>query len=660
MLKLGKSAPFEDEIEKATNENNLTEDWALIMQICDNAINYQDGAKFCLKAIMKKLHHNVPRVVLQALTLLDACVKNCDRRFLLLVASNDFITEVRKLLGKMHPSAAMKIKELIQKWSLEEFKDDPELGIIPSFYYKLKSEGAEFPSTVKEKPSVPVCTDPDAVSSQEEENDIIKAIEISLKDTGRYNMPSDYSNPGSEFSSKSLPEPIKVRTLYDFDAEEDNELTIKAGEIVMVLDNSDANWWKGSNHRGEGLFPANFVSEDLEAKPEEISVQETTVVESIPETTFSGEVKINEEKIETVICWLNEIDPSEEIPDSADMLRLEDEVYKMGPLIEGNLQSVDKRLAMLNLVNEKIMASFDLFHSLSDNFSTMPSNMKFSTEHQAFGTMRYSQQIPPSTMSTMHPNMQAFQSQPIMYIPVPTPSSQFPTMNHQVTTQPMPNVQPQASNSAQSSQGMSTNPASNQSQVEGSAGSDNSENKASVGSSMPTLNSEAPTPVMIQPYPMNAPGGFYIPQPMGMPYAQLPPNSGSLQTQGFAPGSVNIPNFMPIPFPPQQMGQYVPFQCYYPSSSNPAQMNSPLPPQNPSQEVVSNSQTSGSKEENTASTSSNPQYSSYSNDLQTVSLNASASNFQQSLKQEPLSEPNNFANGDTVKPLEPLLVSKQM
>ncbi|CAL1288725.1 unnamed protein product [Larinioides sclopetarius] len=527
MLKSGKGSPFEEDVEKATNENNLSEDWSLIMHICDNAINYQDGAKFCLKAIMKRLHHNVPRVVLQTLTLLDACVKNCDRRFLLQIASMEFTNEVRKLLGKMHPEAEKKLKLLLQKWSMEEFKDDPELGIIPSLYYKLKSEGVEFPTESEKKPAAPVCTDPDAVTSQEEENDIIKAIEISLKDTGRYDLSSelgtsnhDPTNSGLP-SSKPLPEPIKVRAMYDFDAAEDNELTIKAGEIVMVLDNSNSSWWKGSNHRGEGLFPANFVTEDLDYKPEDTpSLIAESVADTESDSTFVGEIKIDEAKIETLINWLNDTDPASEVSDSAEMLRLEDEVHKMAPLIEDNLQSVDKRIAMLSLVNEKIMTAFDLFHSLSDNWSALPPNMKYATI-----PVSQPQASIATVASTVYQTMQPFPNQQMMYVPAPSSGPQYVTAGDPAVTRPVfaAQMQPQP----HPSQGqISATP------VQQPLATDNSsaDKGTNVTNSVPTSSQVVYPPVLMNPYHPNPMGGFFVPPGMPIPF-QYPPNQPNMQPQ---------------------------------------------------------------------------------------------------------------------------------
>ena len=53
---------------------------------------------------------------------------------------------------------------------------------------------------------------------------------------------------------------MQARALYDFDAEREEELSLKAGDVVDVIDDSDTDgWWEGSLNGVIGFFPGSYV-----------------------------------------------------------------------------------------------------------------------------------------------------------------------------------------------------------------------------------------------------------------------------------------------------------------------------------------------------------------------------------------------------------------
>ena len=58
-----------------------------------------------------------------------------------------------------------------------------------------------------------------------------------------------------------------VQALFNFTAQDNDELTFQAGDWITVLDKSNANWWKGQVHGCIGIFPSNYVSAPTLNKP---------------------------------------------------------------------------------------------------------------------------------------------------------------------------------------------------------------------------------------------------------------------------------------------------------------------------------------------------------------------------------------------------------
>ncbi|XP_040170571.1 signal transducing adapter molecule 2 isoform X1 [Anopheles arabiensis] len=390
MSLFGTTSTLNADIEKTTSENNTTENWGLILDICDRVNNGSATPKDCLKCIIKRLNSPNPHVVMKAITLLDACVNNCGKQFHLEVASREFETEFKKLLQKSQPKVTTKLKLTLKRWAEDVFKSDPQLDLIPSLYRKLRDEGHDFndPSATPKRETT-LSKDPNVVSSQQEEDDIAKAIELSLKEVKNTQSPKMMSSSGTSASSlypsallSTAPaaEPRKVRALYDFEAAEDNELTFQAGEIIMVLDDSDPNWWKGQNQRGEGLFPSNFVTADLSVEPESLAASGKGAKKSVQ---FSDEqkqdgakdgqqkhllqpatVEINEEKIDRLLHLIHEADPEDPSQDTEEMLQLEQLVNQMGPMIDAELERVDRKHAQLTQSSSDLVDAINLYHNL--------------------------------------------------------------------------------------------------------------------------------------------------------------------------------------------------------------------------------------------------------------------------------------------------------
>ncbi|RWS21996.1 signal transducing adapter molecule 1-like protein, partial [Leptotrombidium deliense] len=448
----GSSSPFDPLVEKATNEFATGEDWALILDICDKVTTEVNGQKDCLRSIIKRINHPVPHVSMLSLTLLDACVSNCGKKFHLEVCSRDFESEVRKILSKGHPKVAEKMRLLIKKWAEQEFKNDPQLSLIPSLYTKLKSEGVDFGSTDPPKRKSELPSDPNVVTSNQEEEDIAKAIELSLKETKSRDSPksafsnslSSTSKGGSglypKFNTNNVTmttpkgkEPYKVRSLYDFEAAEDNELTFKAGEIVLVLDDSDQNWWKGSNHNGEGLFPANFVTTDLTAEPEPIykppekkSVQFNDDVKVNVLERETEPVEIDQEKIDRLLHLMHESDPTGETGDGEELVQLEEQCMQMAPLIDQELEKIDRKQAGLTAANQQLMDALNLYHSLmKENFPT--SNNYYNYPPNSLNAFQgYAPHVPVVVMA-QHPGMHGAMDPRMQYPAVQVSSNQLPT-----------------------------------------------------------------------------------------------------------------------------------------------------------------------------------------------------------------------------------------
>ena len=363
----GRSSPFDEAVDKICDIGTDNDDWQLIMNLCDNVNTTANGPRHMVKALVKKIKSADHMQLEHAVTLLDACVNNCNRPFHLELCTRDNLNELKQYLQKNRTATkgVTSLKEAMIKWS-KAFGEDPQLYLLSVTIMNLKGEGVNFPTDAGNAPPVNLPNPPSSSCRQtcESEEDMIKkAIELSLKESGKSSGGGGGSSSSALYPTFTADKPLstdrelfKVKALYDFEAAEENEITFKAGDIVSVTDNSDQNWWKGRTPSSSGMFPANFVTKQLDSAPEPQPVVQAQPVKV---------TEVNPQQIDLLLEMLRKADATVTNEEEDKFIaELEESIAQQKPLVEAEYNKLKSRHEELESVNDDMSRVVGLFHKL--------------------------------------------------------------------------------------------------------------------------------------------------------------------------------------------------------------------------------------------------------------------------------------------------------
>ncbi|XP_020508958.1 ADP-ribosylation factor-binding protein GGA1 isoform X2 [Labrus bergylta] len=136
-------ASLQSRINKATNPLNKATDWDIIQGFCDHLNNDPEGPQLATRLLAHKIQSPQEWEAMQALTVLETCMKNCGKRFHTEVGKFRFLNELIKVvspkyLGTRAPEPVKKkVLEIVYSWTVSL----PDETKIAEAYQMLKKQG---------------------------------------------------------------------------------------------------------------------------------------------------------------------------------------------------------------------------------------------------------------------------------------------------------------------------------------------------------------------------------------------------------------------------------------------------------------------------------------------------------------------------------------
>ncbi|KAK0704124.1 hypothetical protein B0T21DRAFT_377979 [Apiosordaria backusii] len=383
MFRAAAAGPYDEAINKATDENLTSEDWGAIMEVCDRVASDANGSKDAVQSMIKRLAHRNANVQLYTLEVANALSQNCGKNMHRELSSRAFTDALLKLANdrNTHTQVKAKILERMKEWS-DMFKSDPGLGIMYDAYFRLKQSNPTL-----QPPSAPQKNSLTEVDRQKEEEELQMALKLSLQEEERKKAktaapastsaaaagPSGSSQQKQQQEAAAAPiQPVasgttaatvsRVRALYDFLPSEPGELEFKKGDVIAVLESVYKDWWRGSLKGKTGIFPLNYVEKLTDPTPDELQR------EAQMEAEVFAEIK-NVEKLLTLLSASNTA-PREE--DNEEISKLYHQTLAIRPKLIKLIEKYSQKKDDFTQLNEKFIKARRDYEALLESSMSHP------------------------------------------------------------------------------------------------------------------------------------------------------------------------------------------------------------------------------------------------------------------------------------------------
>lgn len=377
-------AELQNLILKATDETLTTENWRLILEVCDEvSASPELNTKVAIQAIKSRMAKKDANTILRTLSLLVALAENCGSRMQQEIATTSFLQEyLIKKLGekKLHRELKVRIVETIAQLN-DSFKGDPSLKPITDAYRQVSSKYSQYLTTLPDKPAKTSLTPQERIQQDKE---LERALKLSAQEFEKEKsmqkiylsekpLPEALNESASKQTSQSAAKNVlrkengahsasivrKVCALYDLVSYEPDELSFRKGDIITVIESVYRDWWRGSLSSGKiGIFPLNYVT------PVQSKSMEEIVHQNQMETNL---INIESRKIDALVTLLSsQPDASSE----AQITLLFNSVISHKATLAKLIDSYSLRREELRTLNDQLSRETKLYNELLDGHAS--------------------------------------------------------------------------------------------------------------------------------------------------------------------------------------------------------------------------------------------------------------------------------------------------